>query len=414
MIFKSFIKKLNSCVEGGINMAVAEVIKFEGPQDALVWKNGGREYMISGNEKFNALSQLIVEEFHEAILFSNGMALDLFKAGRYTLSTQNIPMLSKMYENIVDGSPFPCKVYFINKVHQLELKWGTQGGITLNDPIYDIFLHVGCCGTMAVRISDSRKFLLKFVGNKDVFENKDLLMNLRGIISSNVKNFISKIMIQGKVSFFDMNAHIFDIGQLVAKVLGTIFDGYGLSIEQFNIETIDVPKEDYEEINKAKSLNTSRKIQGFTWQEEQMNKILDDAAKNEGAGNMMGTGMGIGMGFGMGAPMGQAFGNMGNSIFGETKINSGKDSNQTSKPTQINNNGGENLNINNFFNAGAKDQSNDQSTTICPSCGAKLANGVAFCSFCGAKQQLTAVCPTCHAQVEGSAMFCSFCGTKLK
>ena len=57
-------------------MAIAEVIKFEGPQDALVWK-----FPV---EDFNATSQLIVDETHEALLVVNGNA-DLFTAedGRF-------------------------------------------------------------------------------------------------------------------------------------------------------------------------------------------------------------------------------------------------------------------------------------------------------------------------------------------
>ena len=51
-------------------MAIAEVIKFEGPHDALVWK-----FPI---EDFNATSQLIVDETHEALLVVNGNAADLF------------------------------------------------------------------------------------------------------------------------------------------------------------------------------------------------------------------------------------------------------------------------------------------------------------------------------------------------
>ena len=67
-------------------MAIAEVIKFEGPQDALVWK-----FLV---EDFNATSQLIVDETHEALLVVNGNA-DLFTAGRRTLSVPNIPIKKK-------------------------------------------------------------------------------------------------------------------------------------------------------------------------------------------------------------------------------------------------------------------------------------------------------------------------------
>lgn len=399
-------------------MAIAEVIKFEGPRDALVWKNPGKEYLINGNESFNALSQLIVDEFYEAILFMNGNALDLFKPGRYTLNTQNIPQLTEMYNKLTGGTPFPCKVYFINKTNQLELKWGTKGGITLNDPIYDIFLHVGCCGTMAVHISDARRFLIKFVGNKDSFGNDDLLANLRGIVSSHVKNFISKIMIQGHVSFFDMNAHIYDIGLLVQKVLNNIVEDFGITIDLFNIEAIDVPKEDYDAITKAKSLATSRKIQGFTWQEEQMYAILDDAAKNEGqSGTMMGTGMGLGMGAGIGANIGRSFGDMSNNAFNNVNnrgMNQGGVVNNYSQQAPSSTNGKENIDVNNFFNPQPAQAAPTNGQKFCAQCGTPSPQNAMFCSKCGTKFPSESVCPNCGATVSPDALFCAQCGTKLR
>ncbi|MBQ8142817.1 MAG: SPFH domain-containing protein [Bacilli bacterium] len=394
-------------------MAIAEVIKFEGPKDSLVWKNPGKEYLISGNEKFNALSQLIVDEFYEAILFANGRALDLFPSGRYTLSNQNIPLLSNAYKNLVDGEPFPCKVYFINKVNQLELKWGTSGGITLNDPIYNIFLHVGCCGTMTVKVDDSRKFLLKFVGNETTFTNDDLLHQLRGIISANVKNYISKIMIQGKVSFFDMNAHIFEVGELVSKVLKELFADYGILLNQFNIESIDVPEKDYEVINNAKNLATSRNIQGFTWKEEQMYQILSNAAKNEGnAGSMMGAGMGMGMGMGIGVPMGNAFSNMAGNAFQNNHSNNTPSTPEQPQGSYQNDNGGENMNINQFFQKNEEKQGGE---VFCPNCGVILSVGARFCSNCGYKiEESRCCCSKCGKEVDPNALFCSNCGNKLK
>ena len=68
-------------------MALFEVIKYEGDNSTFVWKHPC--------EDFNTLSQLIVHETQEAILFKNGQALDLFKAGNYTLHTKNIPILNK-------------------------------------------------------------------------------------------------------------------------------------------------------------------------------------------------------------------------------------------------------------------------------------------------------------------------------
>ena len=222
-------------------------------------------------------------------------------------------------------------------------------------------------------------------------------------------------MIQGKVSFFDMNAHIYDVGMLVQKVLGGIFEGYGISIEQFNIESIDVPKEDYDEISKAKSTSTSRKIQGFSWQEEQMYAILDDAAKNEGTSSqMMGAGMGLGMGVGMGAPLGRAFGDMTNNAFGGVQGgNGGGNIPKAAAPSTTN--GNENINVNNFFNHPQQaEASQPEGSKFCPTCGNKVPSDAMFCSKCGTKLSTVSKCPTCGAEVEPGSMFCCKCGTKLK
>ena len=406
-------------------MAIAEIIKFEGPKDALVWKNPGKDYTINGDEKINMFSQLIVDEFYEAILFMDGNALDLFKPGRHTLTTQNIPLLSESYNKLFDGTPFPCKVYFINKTNRMELKWGTKGGITLNDPIYDVFLHVGCCGTMTVSIEDTRRFLLKFVGNKDVFNDEDLQYQLRGIISSNVKNYISKLMIQGEVSFFDMNAHIYDVGKLVQKVLAEMFIEYGIVINQFDIESIDVDKNDYEEISKAKSAGASRRIQGFTWKEERMYEVLNNAAQNEGSSSdLMGAGMGLGMGVGIGAPMGRAFSEMTNNAFSMTNNNS--QSSQNSMTSNINSQyqapvRNQNIDVNNFFNGQQKNQPQQNTVShqpqqgrFCSGCGAPVQSNAVFCSQCGTRINNKKTCSNCGAELEATALFCSQCGTPAR
>ena len=91
---------------------LASIIKYEGDNDTLVWKHP--------IEDFNLGSQLIVHESQEAIFFRDGQALDLFGAGRYTLETQQIPMLEKLYGLPTDTEgTFHSEVYFINMVTQM-------------------------------------------------------------------------------------------------------------------------------------------------------------------------------------------------------------------------------------------------------------------------------------------------------
>lgn len=91
-----------------------DVIKYEGDNSTFVWKYP--------REDFNTLSQLIVHENQEAVFFMNGQALDLFGPGRYTLKTQNIPLLGRALKLASGGiSPFHCEVYFINKTEQMSI-----------------------------------------------------------------------------------------------------------------------------------------------------------------------------------------------------------------------------------------------------------------------------------------------------
>ena len=64
---------------------VFQIIKHEGDNSTFIWK--------SPVEDFNTGTQLIVHESQEAVFFMNGQALDLFGPGRYTLETQNIPLI---------------------------------------------------------------------------------------------------------------------------------------------------------------------------------------------------------------------------------------------------------------------------------------------------------------------------------
>ena len=71
-------------------MKIIDVIKYEGDNSTFIWKHPA--------EDFNMKSQLIVHESQEAVFMMNGQALDTFGPGRYTLDTENIPILGKLLQ----------------------------------------------------------------------------------------------------------------------------------------------------------------------------------------------------------------------------------------------------------------------------------------------------------------------------
>ncbi|MBD5082336.1 MAG: SPFH domain-containing protein [Ruminococcaceae bacterium] len=393
-------------------MAIAEVIKFEGPQDALVWK-----FPV---EDFNATSQLIVDETHEALLVVNGNEADLFTAGRRTLSVPNIPIARKLIEIPTGGdSPFPCKVFFINKVHQMDLLWGTQGPIALEDPLYDIFMHVMANGSMSISVSESRKFMLKMVGFRDRFDPDDLISKFRGIISSHVKDCISKIMINGMLSYFMMNAHLFELSGVIKERLDAIFDEYGIKIQYFNIETIEVPENDYKKVSEAKERRSGRLIEGYTWQEERQMMIAEKFAGNQGT---MGNVGGAVSGFMVGGAMSGSIAEIARNALNPDNIPAGKPPKNAAGTGSHVGNGASAVNVADFFNNkgesenAAAERASGNSSAVCPKCGAELPENAKFCLSCGEKIQTTdpnmIVCPGCGKTVP-KGKFCFECGYKF-
>jgi membrane protease subunit (stomatin/prohibitin family) len=395
-------------------MAIAEVIEFKGTPDLLVWK--------CREENFNTTSQLIVDPTHEALLVLNGNAADLFGEGRHTLTTSNLPFLRKIIEIPTGGkTSFPCQIYYINKVHQMDLLWGTRDAIPLEDPLYDIFLHVMIHGSLSYSIIDSRKFLLKLAGLRD-FTNEMMVSKFRGIIAKHVKDCISKIMINGKLSYFMISANLMEISDVLQERLAEIFDEYGIEIEFFNVETISVPKEDYEAVSKAKERRTSRMIEGYTWQEERQMMIAEKFAGNEGTMGTVGGVMGGAMG---GIVMGNTISEVARNALSKDRIpteQTAKDVSGTKPPVGVNSLGETKpFDVNAFINGGGSTDKPGQTekpkeaggTKFCSECGTALTPGAKFCPECGHKVENN-VCPGCGNAIKPGMKFCPECGYKLQ
>ena len=77
-------------------------------------------------------------------IFRDGQALDAFGAGRYTLETQQLPMLEKLYKLPTDTEgTFHSEVYFINMATQMGVKWGTDSKVRLFDPTSGLHVELG-------------------------------------------------------------------------------------------------------------------------------------------------------------------------------------------------------------------------------------------------------------------------------
>lgn len=214
-----------------------DVLRYEGGNDVLVWKHPKVD--------FNTGTQLIVHESQEAILYLNGQALDLFGPGRHTLQTQNVPVFSRfMKRPLGDQTPFHCEVYFVNRVTLLDILWGTASPIPIQDPKYEIILPVRANGQFGLRVENSRKLLVKLVGTTAKFDRETLTALFRGILMTNIKDYISRMMVERQISFLEVHGHITEASGAIRALLVPLFDEYGFAVVNFNVNSISVPEDD--------------------------------------------------------------------------------------------------------------------------------------------------------------------------
>lgn len=316
---------------------IADIIKYEGDNTTFIWKHPC--------EDFNALTQLIVHESQEAIFMMNGQALDLFGPGRYTLETQNIPLIGKAL-NIPTGgqTPFHCEVYFINKTEQMAIKWGTDSKVQFMEPTFNFPLAIGASGEMSLRVNDARKLLIKLVGTEDFLGQAGLTRYFRAFLMTRVKSYIAQVIQQQKINIFEIDAHLNELSAALMKLLQPDFDDYGIALERFFLTTVVKPDGEptyekfkslyfrqYADITEARirqqtqvidaeteaqktviasqAMATKRAQEGYTYQQERGFDVAQDVAKNEATGQFTNMGVGLGTMAGVGGAVGGLVGN---------------------------------------------------------------------------------------------------------
>lgn len=316
---------------------IADIIKYEGDNSTFIWKHPC--------EDFNTLTQLIVHESQEAIFFMNGQALDLFGPGRYTLETQNIPLLGKVLNRTTgDKTPFHCEVYFINKTEQMSIKWGTDSKVQYIDPTYGFPLQIGASGEMSLRVEDSRKLLIKLVGTENYLGQQKLISFFRSFLMTRVKTYIAQVMKSNAINIFEIDENLTAFSENIHKLLIPDFADYGVSLERFFVTTVVKPDGDrqyekfkelhfrqYADIAEAKlrqqtavidaqteaqrvvidsqAQATKRMQEGYTYAQERGFDVAEKVAENEAVGQFTNMGVGLGTMAGVGGAVGSVVGN---------------------------------------------------------------------------------------------------------
>ena len=240
-------------------------------------------------------AQLIVQESQEAVFFRDGKALDAFGPGRHTLTTANVPLLTRLLTIPWEKSPFQAQVYFVGKQTFLDQKWGTRQPITVRDPDFGI-VRLRSFGKFSFRVIDSPVLINTLVGTQGKYTTDEIASFLKDLIVSRLTDLLGSM----QVGMLDLPAKFDEVAAGTRLKVGEEFAKYGLELADFFINSISPPEEVQKAIDARSSMGAIGDLRAFTMFQA-ANSMAKMAEQGGGTGNNA-MGMGMGAGFGMMMP----------------------------------------------------------------------------------------------------------------
>jgi membrane protease subunit (stomatin/prohibitin family) len=234
-------------------------------------------------------AQLIVQQNQEAVFFRDGKAMDQFGPGRYTLTTANVPILTRILTIPWEKSPFQASVYFIGKQTFLDQKWGTRQPITFRDRDFGM-VRLRSFGKYSFRVADSPLLLNTLVGTQGKYTTEEVTSYQRDLIVSRLTDMLG----QTGISLLELPARYDEIASGARAKVAEDFAKYGLELVDLFVSAITPP----EEVQKAIDTRSSMGVVGDlnAYMKFQAAQSMSKMAERGGDSGAMGMGFGAGMG----------------------------------------------------------------------------------------------------------------------
>ncbi|NLB14424.1 MAG: DNA-binding protein, partial [Gammaproteobacteria bacterium] len=160
-------------------------------------------------------AQLIVRESQQVQFVATGQYADLFGPGKHTLSTQNIPILSRIY-GWKHGfeSPFKCDVYFLNTRLFTGNKWGTSNPVMMRDADFGV-VRLRAFGTYDFRIVDPPRFLKEVAGTDQNFRLDEFADTMR----SRIVSVFTEALARANVPALDVAQRYSELGDALLPII---------------------------------------------------------------------------------------------------------------------------------------------------------------------------------------------------
>jgi excisionase family DNA binding protein len=185
-------------------------------------------------------AQLIVRETQNVQFVYLGEFGDLFGPGKHSLTTDNIPVLSRLKGwKYGFASPFKADVYYVTVRPFTGNKWGTSNPVMVRDQDFGI-VRVRAFGTYDFKIVQPAKFLKEVAGTDHHFR----LDEFADVMRSRLVSVFSEALAEARVPVLDVATRYSELGEALLPLINPILVGkYGIEMSSFVLENVSVPPE---------------------------------------------------------------------------------------------------------------------------------------------------------------------------
>ncbi|MCP8315333.1 MAG: SPFH domain-containing protein [archaeon] len=236
--------------------------KTVGPED-IVWK-----YPV---EDVSWGAQLIVHEYEVAVFFRDGKAYDVFRPGRHTITTMNVPLLRSAFRLFYGETPFKATIIFV-ATKQFAGKWGARAQTTELAPL---LVH----GSFWFKISDPSLFVNEVVGGKGAYTTSEVNEFLKGFINEQTIDELSRYDLVTVFTKLD------ETSTIVKTRIGEALKRVGTDLVDLKFEGIDTTPEFRDRLFWLKTTTPTSEVLRM----ETLKEVGKEMAKAPGAA--IGTGM---------------------------------------------------------------------------------------------------------------------------
>ncbi len=238
-------------------------------------------------------AQLIVQDTQNAVFYRDGKALDTFGSGRHTLTTANIPVLTKLLSLPFGfNSPFQAQVYFVSMKKFIDLKWGTKSPINFRDAELQ-YVQLRASGKFSLRVKDPNMFINEIVGTQGKYTTMEIEDYLRDEIVSKLNTVLGKNL----KTVFELGQAYSVIEEATKAEVADFFAEMGIELTDMIIVGIVPPDEVQEKINERSSMAAVGNLDAYM--KFKTAQAMEKAAENPGGGGTAGIGVGLGAGMTM-------------------------------------------------------------------------------------------------------------------